>query len=123
MRGTACPLPGTSLGLPGGWLEVLEFVCFFRGISFCLNAGARRGARKSLRPNVTFLQHLSEISRLQGRKANSSIAVSEKLYINFINRVGSHLYQSPPRNLPCGDLRARNASGLARNSLFSLTIT
>src|SRR5882672_4402001 len=80
----------------------------------------RGGARGSLRPNVTFLQHLSEISRLQCQKAHSSIAVSEKLYINFINRVGSHLYQSPPRNLPCGDLRARNASGLARNSLFSL---
>jgi hypothetical protein len=25
---------------PGGWLEVLEFPCFFRGISFCQNAGA-----------------------------------------------------------------------------------
>src|SRR5258708_17936738 len=27
-------------GLPEGWLQVLEFTCFFRGVSFCLNAGA-----------------------------------------------------------------------------------
>jgi len=30
---------------PGGWLEVLEFVCFFRGISFCQNAGAPAARR------------------------------------------------------------------------------
>src|SRR5882672_4520784 len=31
--------------LPGGWLEVLEFVYFFGGISFCSNANARAARR------------------------------------------------------------------------------
>ena len=32
--------PALFSGVPGGWLDVLEFMCFFRGISFCSNAGA-----------------------------------------------------------------------------------
>jgi hypothetical protein len=102
----------------GGWryLNLCAFLGVFRFAWMPVRGGAR------LRPNVTFLQHLSEISRLQGQKAHSSIAVREKLYIDFINRVGSHLYQSPPRNLPWGACGRENAGGLARNSP-SLTIT
>ena len=111
------PLPGTSSRLPGGWLEVLEFVCFFRGISFCQNAGAADSPLAAEVPNVTFLQHLSEISRLQGQKAHSSIAVRQKFYINFINRVGSHLYQFTATEPALrGFAGAKLGCGLARNS-------
>src|SRR5262245_39555683 len=82
---------------PEGWLDALEFVCFFKGyfvLPKCRRCGfpaCSGGAR--LRPNVTFMQHLSEISRLKGQKAHSSIAVGEKLYIDFTSKVGSHLCQ------------------------------
>jgi hypothetical protein len=37
--------PGTFFGRPGGWLEVLEFSCFFRGISFCSDPGPADASR------------------------------------------------------------------------------
>ena len=39
------PLSGTFSGRPGGWLEVLEFPCFFRGISFCSDPGPADASR------------------------------------------------------------------------------
>src|SRR6266849_420588 len=38
-------LSQTFFGLPGGWLEVLEFPCFFRGISFCSDPGPADASR------------------------------------------------------------------------------
>jgi hypothetical protein len=44
------PLPAFFRPSRGGRLEVLEFPCFFRGISFCQNAGG--AGRKPFRPGV-----------------------------------------------------------------------
>jgi hypothetical protein len=48
-------------GVSEGWLEMLEFVCFFRGISFCQNAGAP-AARRFAPGEALGLTDLWEIS-------------------------------------------------------------
>src|SRR5713101_7987232 len=75
--------------LPGGCLEVLEFVCFFRGISFCQNAGAP--AARRFAPGRS--ADVSESNTRSAPKGETSIAMTEHFRSIALTVNGEHVHE------------------------------